>query len=222
MKNLLYKEFKLSVHPLMYLMIALLGMSALSPAFPSFVPLLYLGATYTILFIGMNKTTTTNDLFYTCTLPISREDVVKARVMTVTIVQLIEIAVVFLFFSVTTFVFVPGGAENYVISLNMHQGIVLFAVYLISFSVYDLIYLPWFYKNGKSIILNMFTGMLATAFVAAALTIAPYWTIRDVLTVKGGNLLIQFVILGVAIAIWVAVKFLIVKLSTKNLKKLDF
>ena len=79
MKNLLYKEFKLSIHPLTYFFVGLMAMAALAPSFPSFVPLLYFGASYTFLFIGMNKTTTTNDLLYTCMLPIKREDVVKAR-----------------------------------------------------------------------------------------------------------------------------------------------
>ena len=228
MKRLLYKEFKLSVPLLSYLLIALLAMSALSPAFPSFVPLLYMGATYTFLFIGMNKTTTTNDLYYTCTLPIRREDVVKARVASLTVIQFIEIALVFAFMSIATFVFdkstVEAGHSSMQVSLNMRQPIALLAVYLISYSVYDIIYLPWFYKNGKSIIANMLVGVIVTSIVAAGLTLSLFFLAKDQLTIAhpDANYLLQFGLLLAAIGIYIGVKVLVIKLSTKNLKQLDF
>ena len=224
MKHLLYKEFKLAVPPLAYLLIILMSMSALSPAFPSFVPLIYMAATYTFLFIGMNKTTTTNDLYYTCTLPIKREDVVKARVITVAVIQLVEVALVFAFMSVATFIFDASSEESMQISLNMHQPITLLAAYLISFSVYDLIYLPWFYKTGKTIIANMLVGVIVTAIVAGVLTMVPFFVAKEIFTVglPNSNYLLQFGLLVIAIGIYIAIKALVIKLSTKNLKKLDF
>ena len=222
MKHLLYKEFKLSVPLLSYLLIVLLAMSAFSPAFPSFVPLLYMGATYTFLFIGMNKTTTTNDLYYTCTLPIRREDVIKARVGTLTVIQFVEIFLVFAFMSVSTFLFDANASMQ--VSINMRQPIALLAVYLVSYSVYDIIYLPWFYKNGKSIIANMLVGILSTSIVAAGLTIGLFFAAKDPLTIghPNANYFLQFGLLLGAIAIYIGVKVLVIKLSTKNLKKLDF
>lgn len=222
MKHLLYKEFKLSVPLLSYLLIVLLAMSAFSPAFPSFVPLLYMGATYTFLFIGMNKTTTTNDLYYTCTLPIRRDDVIKARVGTLTVIQFVEIFLVFAFMSVSTFLFDANASMQ--VSINMRQPIALLAVYLVSYSVYDIIYLPWFYKNGKSIIANMLVGILSTSIVAAGLTIGLFFAAKDPLTIghPNANYFLQFGLLLGAIAIYIGVKVLVIKLSTKNLKKLDF
>ena len=228
MKHLLYKEFKLSVPLLSYLLIVLLAMSALSPAFPSFVPIMYMGATYTFLFIGMNKTTTTNDLYYTCTLPIRRQDVVKARVASLTVIQFIEIILVFAFMSVANFVFeaasVASGGSSMQVSLNMRQPIALLAVYLISYSVFDIIYLPWFYKNGKSIIANMLVGMLATAVVSAGLTIGLFYAGADLLTIGGANAnyILQFGLLLAALGIFIASKALVIKMSSKNLVKLDF
>lgn len=224
MKHLLYKEFKLAVPLLSYLLIILLAMSALSPAFPSFVPLMYMGASYTFLFIGMNKTTTTNDLYYTCTLPIRRQDVVKARIATLTIIQFIEIALVFAFMSVATFLFISESNSSMQVSLNMRQPIALLACYLISYSVYDLIYLPWFYKNGKSIIANMLVGMLGTTIIAAGLTMGLYFGAADLLTVghPNANYILQFGLLLAAIGIFICAKVLVIKLSTKNLMKLDF
>ena len=225
MKNLLYKEFNLSVHPLTYLFVALMALSGLSPVFPTFVPLLYFTACYTFLFIGMNKTTTTNDLLYTCMLPIKREGVVKARVFSTTILQLIELVLVFLFFAINRFIFVKNMSSDdlkEIAWITLDQGIVLAGVYFICFGIYDLIYMPWFYKNGKSIIANMFVGMLVTIIIGAALTIIPHFVGESIITVKGGNLILQFGLLLAAIGFWICSKVLVIKISTKNLVNLDF
>ena len=231
MKNLLYKEFRLSVHPLTYFFIALLAMSALAPSFPSFVPLLYFGATYTFLFIGMNKTTTTNDLFYTCTLPIRRQDVVKARVCSTTVIQLVELVLVFTFFSINQYLFIVNMPEDEVAKLlkgtftiGVAQWPVLLAAYFVSFAVFDLIYLPWFYRTGKSIIANMLVGMIGVVGVGALLTTVPYYTMKDAITFGGenANYVLMFLILAFGIAIWIGSKFLAVYLAAKNLRKLDF
>lgn len=224
MKNLLYKEFNLSVHPLTYFFVGLMSMSALAPSFPSFVPLLYFGACYTFLFIGMNKTTTTNDLLYTCMLPIKREAVVKARVFSTTILQLIMLFLVFSFFAVNRFIFSAGQSDEKlgIVSLNMEQGIALLGIYFICLGVYDLIYMPWFYKNGKSIIANMLVAVLSIMILGGILTIVPYWLAKDILSVKGGNIVLQLGILLAGIGLWICSKVLVIKLSTKNLVKLDF
>ena len=226
MKNLLYKEFKLSIHTLTYFFIGLMALSALSPSFPSFVPLLYFGATYTFLFIGMNKTTTTNDLLYTCLLPIKREDVVKARVFSTTVLQIIDLFAVFAFLAINGFVFQEGQdpSELGIISIGIKQGIFLLGAYLISLSVFDLVYMPWFYKNGKSIILNMFVGMFAVMFVGGLLTIIPYLLFKDIITIgsPSANYILQFGFLLVALGIWLCSKVLVIKISSKNLAKLDF
>ena len=224
MKNLLYKEFKLSIHPLTYFFVGLMAMAALAPSFPSFVPLLYFGASYTFLFIGMNKTTTTNDLLYTCMLPIKREDVVKARVFSTTFLQLYDLVLVFSFFAINKFIFQVNSdpKDLGIISLNLDQGFVLLGVYLICLSVYDLIYMPWFYKNGKSIIANMFVAVLTVMVLGGVLTILPYIFAKNILSIKGGNIILQLGFLLASIGIWIASKVLVIKKSTKNLLKLDF
>ena len=233
MKNLLYKEFRLSVHPLTYLFLALLALVCLSPGMPSFICLVYFGASYTFLFIGMNKTTTTNDLFYTCTLPIQRKDVVTARICSTTVLQLVELCLIFPLFAVSKYGFIanmPTDSMNQVlkgtITIDIAQGIYLTGAYLICFAIFDLVYLPWFYKNGKSIIANMFVAMIAMATIGAVLTIVPNYVVafKEAITVGGehANYFIQIGFLLFAIALWIGSKFLVRHLSAKNLVKLDF
>ena len=223
MKYLLYNEFKLSIHPLTYFFVVLMALSALAPTFPSFVPLLYFGASYTFLFIGMNKTTTTNDLFYTCNLPIRRQDVVKARVCSTTALQLFELILVFSFFFISAiFRRNMKPEEAKVAWITIEQGLFLLGVYLLCFSLFDIIYLPWFYRNGKSIILNMFVAVIAVTVLGGLLTIIPNFTFKDIITVKGGNVILQIGFLLACIGIWLGSKVLVTKWSAKNLLKLDF
>lgn len=223
MKNLLYKEFKLSVHPLTYLFMGLMALSALAPGMPSFIPLVYFGVTYTFLFIGMNKTTTTNDLFYTCNLPISRKEVVKARIFSTSALQLIELVLIFSVFAIVKFA-IQSPQDIDIISIDITHGIFLLGAYLICFGIFDLVYLPWFYRNGKSIIANMFVAIISMSIVGAILTIGSYYLMKDLLVVGGpkANYLIQFGFLAFGIMCWIGSKFLVLHLSAKNLTKLDF
>ena len=233
MKNLLYKEFKLSIHPLTYFFMAVMALVCLTPSLPAFVPLLYFAPCYTFLFIGMNKTTTTNDLFYTCNLPIRRKDVVTARICSTTLLQIVEIILVFPILAVSMFGFVKHmpiadmtKALKSFVTIDITQGIYLAAVYLICFGVLDLIYLPWFYKTGKSIIANMFVSIIGVILVGALLTVVPHYipAFNAAITVgtAESNYFLQFGILVCAIGLWIGSKFLVRHLCVKNLVKLDF
>ena len=233
MKNLLYKEFKLSVHPLTYFFMALMALVSLTPSLPAFVPLVYFAPCYTFLFIGMNKTTTTNDLFYTCNLPIRRKDVVTARICSTTVLQIVELILVFPIMSLSMFGFIKNmpvdkmtEALTGFVTVNITQGFYLAAVYLICFAVLDLIYLPWFYKTGKSIIANMFVSIIVVVLVGALLAVVPHYIPAFDNALKVGeptsNYFLQFGILAFAIALWIGSKFLVRHLCAKNLVKLDF
>ena len=233
MKYLLYKEFKLSVHPLTYFFMAVMAMVCLTPSLPAFIPLVYFAPCYTFLFIGMNKTTTTNELFYTCNLPIRRKDVVTARICSTTVLQLVELVLVFPILSLSMFGFIKNmpvdkmtEALTSFVTVDITQGIYLAAVYLICYAVLDLIYLPWFYKTGKSIIANMFVSIIAVVAVGALLTIVPHYipAFNDALKIgtEQSNYFLQIGILVAAIALWIGSKFLVRFLCVKNLTKLDF
>jgi len=230
MKNLLYKEFRLSVHPLAYFIMALLCSEALSPKTPVFASIIFIGMSYLFTFIGMNKSASTNDLFYTCTLPINRKDVIKARLCTLTVFQIISLVLICSFAAINNFIFIPGmiaaGKTDMMpqFSVDMHQGLWLLGSFLIAIVVYDLIYLPWYYSNGKSLILNTLCATIGCTITIAILTIVPFFTFNDLITVGGpnANYFLQVGFLVFAIAIWIGSKFLLTKICTKKLKKLDF
>ena len=87
MKNLLYKELKLALHPTTYLF---LGLSALLliPNYPYYITFFY--TTLGIFFLCLNGREN-RDIYYSMLLPIRKRENVKARFVTVVIVELLQI-----------------------------------------------------------------------------------------------------------------------------------
>ena len=94
MKSLLYKEFKLAMHPLIYIFVFVFPLMALIPSYPIVISFIYVCSCYPILFLGANKGQQSNDIYFSCLLPVRRKDIVKARLFLLSIIQLISIVLV--------------------------------------------------------------------------------------------------------------------------------
>ena len=62
MKALLYKEFKLAMHPVCYFFIFAFPLMVLIPSYPLAIGFIYVLTCYPILFLGANKGQQSNDL----------------------------------------------------------------------------------------------------------------------------------------------------------------
>ena len=76
MKALIYKEFRLAVHPICYLFVFLFPLMILIPSYPLGVGFIYILSAYPILFLGANKGQQSNDLLYSTLLPVRKKDIV--------------------------------------------------------------------------------------------------------------------------------------------------
>ena len=81
MKALLYKEFKLAMHPICYLFIFLFPFMVLIPNYPLAVGFIYILSCYPILFLGANKGQQSNDLLFSTLLPIRKKDIVNSKII---------------------------------------------------------------------------------------------------------------------------------------------
>ena len=87
MKALLYKEFRLAMHPICYLFVCMFPLMILIPSYPLGIGFIYILACYPILFLGANKGQQSNDLLYSVLLPVRKKDIVLARIITVILMQ---------------------------------------------------------------------------------------------------------------------------------------
>ena len=229
MKALLYKEFKLAMHPICYIFIALFPFMILIPSYPTAVGFIYVLSCYPILFLGANKGQQSNDLLFSTLLPVRKKDIVLARIITVGIMHFIYIAMISCLYPVALMIQQSagdgGGEGPQIPGLGLNGFVSIIAIGLIGFALADLIFFPIYYKKGKSIVASTLLTILGFMIFLGIFTIAlPYipgmeWY-NKVLCESG--LGIQFAILGGALVIYSLIHFLVYKISARRLEKVDF
>lgn len=138
MIHLLRKEFKLAVHPTSFIFLLLAPM-LLIPNYPYYVAFFY--QTLGIFFTFMNGNTT-NDVTFTTLLPVRKRDAVKARVITVVICELLQVAVSIPFAILRhTLISAPNAA-------GMEANAALFGLSFVMLGLFNLVFLPGFYKTA--------------------------------------------------------------------------
>ncbi len=169
MKNLIYKEFKLAVHPTSFIFLTF-GAMLLIPNYPYYVAFFYqtLGIFFT--FLDGNST---NDIFFTALLPIRKKDVVTARFATVVILEALQIMVC-IPFAVLRNIILP--AENLA---GMEANWALFGLVFIMLGIFNLVFLPMFYKTaykaGLPYLISCLAMTLFAGIAEAVIHLIPSW-----------------------------------------------
>ena len=230
MKALLYKEFKLAMHPICYVFIGLFPLMILIPSYPLAIGFIYLLSCYPILFLGANKGQQSNDLLFSTLLPVRKKDIVLARIFTVIIMQIAYMLIMSALYpvalAVNNMITIEDTGEKLANpGLGLNGFVSILAIVVIGFAVADLIFFPIYYKNGRSIVMSTLFTILGFIVYLGIFTIAfPYipgmeWYTK-ILCDSGVG--IQFAFLGGAIAISTLLHFFVYRISSKRLEKVDF
>ena len=231
MKALLYKEFKLAMHPICYVFIAMFPLMILIPSYPIAIGFIYVLTCYPVLFLGANKGQQSNDLLYSTLLPIRKKDIVKARIMTVFIMHLAFIAITSALYPVA--LMINNGITESALAedpmanpitnagLGLNSYVLILAIVLVGFALADLIFFPIYYKNGKSIVMSTLLMILGFVIYLGVFTIGlPY--IPGCEWINELPLYIQFIALGVSLILYAILHLAVYKISAKRLERVDF
>ena len=228
MKALLYKEFKLAMHPICYLFIALFPLMILIPSYPLAIGFIYVLTCYPILFLGANKGQQSNDLLFSTLLPVRKKDIVLARICTVIIMHLAFMAIMSALFplslAINKSIAVESGSGTGSLvapGLGHSSYVLILAIAFIGFGIADLIFFPIYYKKGKSIVMSTLLTILGFVVYLGVLTIGlPF--IPGMEWLNNLHIGIQFAALGVSLIIYVLLHILVHRISSKRLEKVDF
>ena len=225
MKALLYKEFKLAMHPMCYIFIAMFPFMILIPAYPVAVGFIYVLSCYPVLFLGANKGQQSNDLLYSTLLPIRKRDIVKARIFTVAIMQFAFIAIMSALVPLAIYlrdtIALKSGEPVVDIGLGPRSFVLILAIAMIGFSIADLIFFAKYYKSGKSIVGSTLLTILGFAAYLGIFTIGmPF--IPGLEFTNNLPLWVQFICLAIALGIYAAMHVVVYKVSSKELEQVDF
>jgi hypothetical protein len=214
MMNLLIKEFKLSVHPTCYIFLGLAAMM-LIPNYPYYVIFFYETLGIFFLFMAGNAT---NDIFFTTLLPIRKRDTVKARVMTVVLIELLQVLVCIPFAFLRNMLIPAANLAG--VEANM----ALFGFGLMLFGVFNLVFLPMFYKNayktGLPFVISCVAMTIFVIVVEAAINLIPAWKI-SLDTINTAYLPQQFLVLGLGMVVFGLLTLAAYHSSVKSFDALD-
>ena len=226
MKALIYKEFKLSMHPICYIFVAAFPLMILIPSYPIGIGFIYVLTCYPVLFLGANKGQQSNDLLYSTLLPVRKKDIVMARIITVIIMQaafmLIMTALYPVALNIAASIKASDPEKGAVIpGLGLNSYVLLLSFAVLGYALADLIFFPIYYKHGKSIVASTLFTILGFVVYLGVTTIAvPY-----IVGIEASNsipLWIQFLALAAAIGLSALIHFFVYKIGAKCLEKVDF
>ncbi len=214
MKNLLYKEFRLAMHPAALLFLALASMMMI-PNYPLSVTFFYscLGVFFICLNGRENK-----DILYTMLLPVKKRDLVKARFGMVILLQLALALLCIPFFFLRS-LYPPEGNV-----VGMDANLALLGFGLILLGLFNFLFFRRYYRNPSRVGLPFLLGS-AGVFLMVGLTEAlPHFVpfVRDKLDTPLFQFLpekLGFFLAGSAV--YALLTFLAYRLSVRSFEKLD-
>jgi len=171
--KLVMKEWKLCMHPMGYIMLMCAAL-ILVPGYPYGVSCFYMGLA--IFFICLTAREN-HDAAFTLTLPVSRRDAVKARILFCSLLEILDLLLI------GAFVLVKQAIGNMPNPAGLDAGLALMGDAMILFALFNMIFFPIYYRDvnkpGKA-----FLFAAAAMFLWIVLEVVGTYTIpffRDVL-----------------------------------------
>ena len=233
MKPLLYKEFKLCLHPICYIFLIAFPFMVLIPNYPLAIGFIYVLASYPILFLGANKGQQSNDLLFSTLMPVRKKDIVLARIITLTVMQFFFMALTCALLPLSDLIrnninqqlIEAGSPVQEIPGLSSKGFLSILGFVLICYGISDLIFLSIYYKNGKSIVKSTLLSILAfTALLISLTVIIPsiplFKAYKTFLCDSGIGW--QFLVFGISLAFYFLLRFATYKVSSKRFEKVDF
>ncbi|CAM4298155.1 ABC-2 transporter permease [Paenibacillus tarimensis] len=216
MYNLIMKDVKLGVPFFYFLFPVLIGALMLIPGWIYFVVLLYFcWITIPNLF---NQFKAQNDLMFTSMMPVTKRDMVKARVLVVIGLELLHILIAAIF-GVFTMLLYPNLTYFF-----FPPNIGFWGLGIVMFAIFNLIFIPMFYKTaykfGWALLVSVTAAMLF-AGVAQWLGIQNP-VLSDIFYGTGaGQLLNQTIILIAGIVIFAVFSFIAYRIAVKRFMQVE-
>lgn len=214
MLRLLRKEIMLSMHPVTPMMLMLSAM-VMIPSYPYSVIFFY---TTLSLFFTCMLGRENNDIIYTFTLPVPKQDIVRARIGHAVVLEVVQLVLI------TPFIVLRSYTNPMKNEAGMEANIALIGVGLLIYGLFNFTFFTRYYKNVAKVGSSF---VWSSAFVFLAITIGIICTrsvpfVRDYLDTKDPeHLLSKLVFLAAGVGIYTLLTFSSYKKSVKSFEKQD-
>ncbi len=214
MRHLLVKEFRLALHPTAFIFMSLAAMLII-PNYPYYVTFFYttLAVFFTCLSGRENK-----DIPYSMNLPVRKADLVGARILTVVILELTQVALAIPFAFLRQKLPVPNN------QVGMEANIAFFGLSFLMMGLFNLSFFTRYYRDvrkvGSSFAISSVAVFLFIAVAEACAHAIPLF--RDKLdTLDPAFLGEKLVVLAVGLAGFLILTLTAQVLSVRSFERLD-
>lgn len=212
MLNLLYKEFRLCVHPTLYVFM-LMGCLIIIPSYPYSVVFLFSCLAPFITFYNAREN---HDAFYTALLPVRKSDIVKSKCLLVVIAEL-GLIIISLPFAYLRTIIIPEGNP-----VGIEANFAYYGFGLVLFSVFNLIFFTEFYKTAYKIGRAFILGMIPAMIIMVGMEILPHIpAAKWVDSMAPDMLLKQLPILVAGVILYVAFTYAACRIASTRFERVD-
>ena len=212
MKNLLYKEFRLAIHPLFYPLLVLCGALLMIPQWVFFLALMYFFFITAPNIFTMGKAQ--NDIEFSVTLPVRKRDVVKARMMSIIILELLQIVVAVVFAVLNRTLY---HTENFLLDLNF----AFFGFAFVIYALFNVVFFPMFYQTAYKIGIPVLAGIFAALLFATGVELGVLY-IPALCVLDGmGHIGVQLWVLAAGIVLFALLNILAYRISARLFERID-
>ena len=211
MNNLLYKEFKLTISPFFFFLPVILGALMLIPQWLFFlVPLYFCFITVPNLFAGYKAQ---NDLSFSVMMPVSKSEIVKAKMLSIMTLELVHIIFTAIFavlnkviYNIESFFFNPNAA--------------FIGLVFVMFGIFNLVLFPMFYKTGYKYGAAVVVSTVSAFLFAAAMELLVLFN-HDAAIFFEADVNRQLSILGLGLIMFLVMSYIAYSISLKRFMKVD-
>jgi hypothetical protein len=216
MHNLLYKELRLGVNPFFYAMPFLTGALMLIPAWLYFlVPLYFCFITIPNMFAGYKAQ---NDLMFSSMMPVTKKDIVKAKVCVIVLLELLHIVVAMAYSLISVRLYPDLTYYFYEPSFGF------WGLCFVMIAIFNLIFISMYYKTAYKYGAPAFASITAAVLFA----VGAEWIgiqnqyVSDLFNGEGtGHLAAHLLILVIGIAIFALLTIIAYHIAIKRFEKVE-
>lgn len=215
MRNLIYKEMKLVLSPFVFLFPVLTAL-LLVPSWPYAVAMMYFFFAAQSIFYNANSN---KDAEFTAVLPVPRNAVVMSKHFTVVFLEMLFIIAAVPFALISALLVNTSGNP-----LSLDANFAFFGVTLIGYSVFNMVFLPGFFKTGYRVGFPLVMAVLAHFLTVLVLELLIGFVPAlkaNLDSLEPGTFGWQILLLVAGMIIYVAALFYSYKRSVKNFDKVN-
>jgi len=211
MRDLLYKELKLSINRFFYLLPLMLGLLFFIPQW--FFTLTFMYFFWITVPQVYGSYLAQQDYNFISMLPVSRKDVVASKAMALVVIQLLHILIAVVFSFIHNKLY---GVWNF----SLDPNIAFIGVGFFMYGLFNISFLPYYFKTGYFFGKPVILGTVVTLVYA---TIIEFGTIKYEFMRKifEGDTLSQLLVLIVGMTGFVLLSYFGIKISQKRYESID-